>query len=214
MISEQIRKRFRAGRLGPALGRAARALCVDLSTAALSIFLLASTAQATVTTTMASFTEGAGSADAWAAITTGTNSLTAGISGSEAYLPAAAAQVSRIETTFAIDALNDFAPRSTIDYAEIFHGASGPITEQDAALDLAQLILVPAGGNPALTDGNSYMRSAAALDLVANGLGPTSIVKRGAGRFGSAFGFNLLPVFLVLRGSVVAGLALAHWKLT
>lgn len=189
-------------------------LCVDLSTGALLIFLLASAAQATETATIAPFTEGEGSTDAWAAIPTGTNSLILGTSGPEAYLPAAAEQVSRIETTFAIDALIDFAPRSTIDYAEIYRAPLGPITERDAALDLAQLILAPARGNPALTDGNSYMQSAAALDLLANGLGPTSIVKRGAGRFCSGFGFSLLPVFLVLLGSIVAGLALAHWKLT
>lgn len=217
--------RFGAGRLGPSLGRAARALCLALRPGALSIFLLASAAQATVTTTTASFIGGGGSGDARAAITTGTNLPIARLSGLKAIIGAAAEETGRIETTLAnapdaaseisdIDAFIDVASAMTIDYGEIFYVDPGLITERHAALDIAEIVFESAGENPVFADGNSQAQSTAALDLIANGLGPTTIVKRGAGRFGGGFDFSLVRVFLVLLGTVVAALALARWKLT
>ena len=111
-------------------------------------------------------------------------------------------------------AMLEVAPQTKTDAAEIFDVDPGPITEREAVLDIVQIVLAAAEGNPAFSEGNPRVRNTAAFDLVADGLGPTTITKRGAGRFGSGFDFSLLRIFLVLLGTVVAGLALARWKFT
>jgi hypothetical protein len=211
---------FRGGRLRSWLDRAARGLCTVLLPSALSIFFAASVAHATLSGTTSFFISGDAPPDAVAA----TNSLIARISGLEAKRAAAAQPISGGEAqpanpagawyTHDAGAVFEVAPQTNIDAAEIFDVDPGPITERNAALDVVQIVLAAAEGNPAFSERNPRTQSTAALDLAADGLGPTTIVRRGASRFGSGFDFSLLRIFLVLLGTVVAGVAVAHWKLT
>jgi hypothetical protein len=215
---------FRAGRLGLCLHRAARALRMVLPPSALSIFFVASVAQATVSGATGLFITGDAPPDAAAAMMTPANSVTVRLSGPEANPVAAARPISLVEAQSGnpsgawfiheAGAMLEVAPQTKIDAAEIFDVDPGPITEREAALDIVQIVLAAAEGNPAFSEGNPRVRNTAAFDLVSDGLGPTTITKRGAGRFGSGFDFSLLRIFLVLLGTVVAGLALARWKFT
>ena len=215
---------FRAGRLGLCLHRAARALRIVLPPSALSIFFVASVAQATVSGATGFFIAGDAPPDAAAAMMTAANSVIVRLSGVEAN-PAAAAQPISLGEAQSADpaaawfipeagAMLEVAPQTKTDAAEIFDVDPSLITEREAALDIVQIVLAAAEGNPAFSESNPRVRNTAAFDLVANGLGPTAITKRGAGRFGSGFDFSLLRIFLVLLGTVVAGIALARWKFT
>lgn len=210
---------FRTGRLGSCLDRAAPALCAVLLAGALSIFFVASVAQATVSGATGFFIADGAPPDA--AMTTEANSVLLGLDAN----PAAAAQsISLGEAQsanpagawFIPDAVAvlEVAPQTNIDGVGIFDVYPDQITERDAALDVVQIVLAAAEGNPAFSENNPRVRNAAAFDLAANGLGPTTITKRGAGRFGSGFDSGLLHIFLVLLGTVVAGVAVARWKLT
>lgn len=113
-----------------------------------------------------------------------------------------------------IEAFIDGAPRMDIDYAEIFNVDPGPITERRTAVDISQIVLAPPDPNPSFNDYDSYVQGTTGLDLVANGLGPTAVVKRGRVPFDPGLDFTLLQIFLGLLVTVLAGLALARWKLT
>jgi hypothetical protein len=208
---------FRAGKWGSCPGR--RLSAVFLLTA-LSIFFAASVAYATMSGTAGFFIAG----DAPPVAAAATNWPIAGFSGLEANRAVAAQPTSPGEVQSAdpagpwylpdAGAVLEVAPQTTVDAAEIFDVDPGPTTERDAALDVAEIALAAAEGNPAFSDRSPRIQSTAALDFVANGLGPTAIARREAGRFGSGFDFSLLRIFLVLLGTVVAGVAVAHWKLT
>jgi len=214
-----------AKRLGACLDRAARALRAVLPAGALPIFLVAGVAHATVSGATGFFIAGEALPDAAAAMTTEANSVVVRLSGLEVSPTAAAQKTGLSEPPFAnrtgaasyipdAGAVLEVAPQTNIDGAEIFDIDPGAITEGDAALDVVQIVLAAAEGNPAFSVRNPRVRNAAAFDLAANGLGPTTIAKRGAGRFGSGFDSGLLHIFLVLLGTVVAGVAVARWKLT
>jgi hypothetical protein len=216
---------FRTGRLGSCLGRAARAICAVLLAGALAIFFVASVAQATVSGATGLFTASDAPPDAATAMTTEANSVIVRLSGVEASPTAAAQNTSLSEPPLAdrtgaasyipdAGAVLEIAPQTNLDGMEIFDVYPGQITERDAGLDVLQMVLTAAEGNPAFSERNPRVRNTAALDLVANGLGPTTITRRGAGRFGSGLDLSLLRIFLVLVGTVVAGVALARWKLT
>jgi hypothetical protein len=111
-------------------------------------------------------------------------------------------------------ALIDTAPQMNIDYAEIFNVDPGPITERRTAVDISQIVMTPAGPNPSSNDYNSYVQSTTTLDLVANGLGPTAVVKRGRVPFDPGLDFTLLRIFLGLVVTGLAVLGVARWKLT
>ena len=215
---------FRAGRLGFCLHRATRALRILLPPSALSLFFVAGVAQATISGATGFFIAGDAPPDAAAAMMTAANSVIMRLSGLEANPAAVAQSISLGEAQSAnpagawfipdAGAMLEVAPQTKIDAAEIFDVDPSPITERDAALDIVEIVLAAAEGNPAFSESNPRVRNTAALDLVANGLGPTTITRRGAGRFGSGFDFSLLRIFLVLLGTVVAGVALARWKFT
>ena len=184
------------------------------------MFFAVSGAYATMSGTAGFFIAGDAPPDAAAA----TNWPIAGFSGLEANRAAAAQAISRGDAQSAnrvvawyipdAGAVLEVLPQTSIDAPEAFDVDPSPITERDAALDIVQIVLAAAERNPAFSERYPRTQSAAALDLVANGLGPTAIARRDAGRFGSGFDFSLLRIFLVLLGTVVAGVAVAHWKLT
>jgi len=215
---------FRAWGSGSCLGRAARALCSVLPAGALSIYFVARVAQATVSGASGVFIAGDAPPEAAAAMTTEANSVIVRLWDPEANPAAAAQPISLGEVQSAnpagawylpeAGAMLEVALQTNIDGTEIFDVYPGQITERDAALDVVQIVLAAAEGSPVFSERNPRVRNTAALDLVANGLGPTTITRRGAGRFGTGLDLSLLRIFLVLLGTVVAGVALARWKLT
>ena len=184
------------------------------------MFFAVSGAYATMSGTAGFFISG----EAPPAAAAATNWPIAGFSDLEANRAVAAQPISRGDAQSADPAGASYLPdagaaleitaQTNINAAEAFDVDPSPITERDAALDIVQIALAAAEGNPAFSERNPRTQSTAALDLVANGLGPTAIARRDAGRFGSGFDFSLLRIFLVLLGTVVAGVAVAHWKLT
>jgi hypothetical protein len=162
-----------------------------LLSSAAAILLLASPAQATVTS-MSAFTGG----DALATL--------------EASLqrPAPAATIPSSAEFI------EFAPQINIDYAEIFDFDRGPISEPAATADIAQMALVAASANLSSAARNSRFQSIDALDLLRNGLGPTSSVKRGRLSSSDGLDSSILRVFFLILVTVLVAFAVIRWKLS
>lgn len=97
--------------------------------------------------------------------------------------------------------------QTDLDYAEIFDFDRDLIIEPMAGTDVAQIALTAARNNPPPVGRNLRFEDAAALDLATNGLGRTTVVKRGSFSLGSGFDFGILRVFLVIFATVLIALA-------
>jgi hypothetical protein len=186
---------------------------------------------------------GGGPVDAAATITTDTNSLIVELSNLEANPSSAAQEFSGIEISFSDAVASLSLTGSTGTLIDIgsdgtFGIDPGTITHWGATLDMGQVLLTTSGSgapggkpidliigppdgvglyssaNSSITGRNPQIQSTAAFDLLAHGLGPTSVVTGVSFSFGSRPDFRLTghkipePASLTLLGSGLIGLVL------
>ena len=175
---------FRAGRMRFSLD-------ARLLSRLAAILLLASPAQATVTT-MAAFTP----------------------SDRGAILKASPQPTDSPSPSYTFGELNDFVPQLHTDYTKIFDVDPGPIIQSNANADVAQIALLAAATNLSGADRNSQFQHVVNFDLAANGLGPTTVVSRGKFSVSGGLDSSILRVFLLIFATVIVALAVLRWGLS
>jgi hypothetical protein len=193
---------------GLKLDRAARTLSI-----ALSMLLLANAAHALVSTSTISGTRRDEPPRASAVPSAGTSPLNLSLSDSAASRKVAAIDVPLGDHANTLSLMSNMKDLVDLDsginanFDEMFCVEAEPIVQQSGAVDIGQIQLAAADAEPAITGRYRRLQDIATLELMANGLGSTSLVK--SNRFSSSGGlsFNLTAISVGSLGTGLISLA-------